>query len=302
MLTLPERCFLAVTETGSFSRAAQRLYISQSSVSKHISQMEKDLGFQLLERTTRSVQLTPQGKIIFDVLQGEIKTWSDALEAARSVDGELSGVLRVGLMHGWSVERLPTCAFERFQQTYPNVELMVEKNTQKAMVERLRSGELDLIIVSVHEIQEYPEIDYCRAFQVPMVVQISSTHPLAKTAKNFDDLNGINAYLLGDEASINSVRFFEEVAHREGLSFNIIPCANHETILTALEQNKGCTLVGEASASVASPRYRCFETGYVMRMICAWNGNAHNKNAEAFVNELICKSQQACTPAVQAGA
>lgn len=296
MLTLPEKCFLAVTETSSFSRAAQRLYISQSSVSKHISQMEKDLGFQLLERTTRSVQLTPQGKIIFDVLQGEIKTWTKALESARSVNGELSGLLRVGLMHGWCVTRLPTTAFERFQRTYPNVELMYEKNTQKAMVSRLREGELDLIIVAVNEIQEFPEIDYCRAFQVPMVVQIASSHPLAGSAKSIEDLDGINAYLLGTEASVSSASFFEEVTRREGLSFNAIHCANHETIMTALNSNKGCTLIGEASATVASPRYCCFETGYVMRMICAWNGNAHNKMVEAFVQVLAGEGQPVTAP------
>ncbi|NLW78733.1 MAG: LysR family transcriptional regulator [Ruminococcaceae bacterium] len=285
MLTIPEQYFLVVAETGSFSRAAQQLYVSQSSVSKHISQMENELGFLLLERTTRSVRLTPQGKIIYDTLRDEVKTWEIALEAARSLHGELQGTLRLGLMHGWCIARLPTGVFDSFQQRYPQVDITIEKNTQKGAVARLRGDALDLILTTVQEIQEYPDLDYCRAFHVPVILQISATHPLAATAKSAEDLNGMNAYLLSTEASAGSIRFFEDVAASEGWNFNIVPCPNHETIMTAVAQNKGCTLIGQASAASHSPKYRCFETGHIMRMVYAWNAGTPSRIVEAFLNE-----------------
>src|SRR4051794_25601978 len=90
------RTFVAVAEELSFTRAAERLFLGQQAVSKSVQQLERELGVELLERTTREVRLTPAGAALLPAGRPALEAADAAFEQARQVGLGLSGRVRVG--------------------------------------------------------------------------------------------------------------------------------------------------------------------------------------------------------------
>lgn len=258
---------MAVAETNSFSRAAERLFVSQPSVSQQISQYEAELGFPLFVRTTRTVALTSQGKLLYKTLKELMEKWDAAVSAARLIDPCLHGSLRVGMLYGWSIHRLPTQALNQFQKKYPSVEFILEKNNYTEMTECLRSGESDVILTIEDEIVSYPDICYKPAYQDRTVMLIGADHPLADSEPVLRHLDGLKIYLLGEKSSRSTIEIIRRVV---GPDMRFISCPNFESILLALDQGKGCTFTALSSSACENSSYRYYDTGYPMNIIACW--------------------------------
>jgi DNA-binding transcriptional LysR family regulator len=178
MIGITESFFLAVAETKNFSQAAEKLFVTQPAVSKHILMLEKELGFLLFERTTRTVRLTPQGKIIYDVLKNSRYAWEEAITAARSIKSDLQGYLRIGMLYGWSVHRLNIPGLKNFQRKYPGVEVAIEKYTYCEMTKKLLNKSLDVIFTIATEVESEPNIQYCHALTNSLILLLSAILPV----------------------------------------------------------------------------------------------------------------------------
>ncbi|WP_427019045.1 LysR substrate-binding domain-containing protein [Pseudarthrobacter sp. P1] len=138
------KSFLAVAETHSFTRAAERLSLSQPTVSQHVRKLEAAAGRQLVARDTREVALTDNG----DAMAGFARTILAANDAAtRYFSGAaMRGRLRFGTADDLAITGLPRILRE-FRQLYPrlNLELTVSQSDQ--LYRRLKAGQLDLVFV-----------------------------------------------------------------------------------------------------------------------------------------------------------
>ena len=98
MIDIPRiRAFLAAAECLNFTEAARRLYITQPTLSKHISLIESDLGFKLFVRSNRSVSLTPEGAFLYQRMRPAIDELDSAVVLARTAGRGEGGVLKVAL-------------------------------------------------------------------------------------------------------------------------------------------------------------------------------------------------------------
>jgi DNA-binding transcriptional LysR family regulator len=119
-----DRTFVAVLETGSFSRAAARMGVSSGQASKLVSKLEADLGVRLINRTTRALSATEAGQAYYERLKGLIEEF-DALDAAvRSVAGIARGRLRLTAPLTFGTMQLAPDLIE-FAKAYPEIELDV---------------------------------------------------------------------------------------------------------------------------------------------------------------------------------
>ncbi len=91
------RYFSAVVEEGNFTRAAERLSMAQSPLSQQIRALERELGVQLLERTTRSITLTAAGRVFYDRCVALLDDAEDAMESARKADRGGNGRTVIGI-------------------------------------------------------------------------------------------------------------------------------------------------------------------------------------------------------------
>jgi len=135
--------FSAVARRLSFSRAAEALHLSQPAVSKHIRQLEAELGVQLLHRRGNHVELTDAGRLVADYAQRV----SVLTEEVRRVLGELEGLqrgyLRVGASTTPGLYLLPQ-VLARFQEKYPGVEVTLTIANSADITRQVMSGQVDL--------------------------------------------------------------------------------------------------------------------------------------------------------------
>lgn len=170
------RYFQAVAEELHFGRAAERLAMSQPPLSQAIIQLERQLGVSLLRRTNRSVALTEAGRVFLEECRSLIRAAERASEAAVQAHTGIAGILRIGAVASAFNETLPE-AIERFQRSWPLVELRVQEIDSHQGRPGLLSRELDIAVIR----QTVPNRDL---HAIPVrrdhfVIAMPTTHPLA---------------------------------------------------------------------------------------------------------------------------
>jgi predicted ATPase/DNA-binding transcriptional LysR family regulator len=140
------RAFAAVVREGSFSRAAERLYVSQPAVSKHVASLETELGAQLIRRDRRGATLTPAGQILADyVLRAEALLANARRALATGAEAQI-GTLSLAASGIPGTYLLPG-VLSRFHEEHPAVELDVRLSTSGGSLELVRSHAVELAVV-----------------------------------------------------------------------------------------------------------------------------------------------------------
>jgi len=137
------RCFLAVAEEGHFRRAAERLDRTQPPVSMAVKKLEEALGVQLLERSTRSVRLTPAGLALQDKGAALMEQVARTARHVRRVGDGLEGTIAMGFVGAAMTLGLPTL-IAQFHEAMPDVLLELDELPSQTLVRRLLNGQLDL--------------------------------------------------------------------------------------------------------------------------------------------------------------
>ncbi|MFC4276265.1 LysR family transcriptional regulator [Achromobacter aloeverae] len=170
------RSFVAVADTGSFTRAAERLFLTQSSLSSTIHQLEEDVGVKLFERTTRSVTLTPAARHLHQQAKTLLQQFDTMISDLRAVALQQHGHLRIAAAPS-IVAWLLIPALPRFQADYPHVTLSVREAGSAEIERRVRDGDVDFGITS--RLMDYDDLDYVPLLRDRYGIACSADHPLA---------------------------------------------------------------------------------------------------------------------------
>lgn len=142
------QAFLAIAETGSFSRAAERIYLTQPAISKRIALLEEELGAKLFDRVGRGVQLTPAGQALAARARTLLKDFDDVRRVITNLAGTIGGELRLAMSHHVGLHRLPP-ALQRFHDSYPDVRLDLRFMDSEQACQAVAQGELEVAIVTL---------------------------------------------------------------------------------------------------------------------------------------------------------
>ena len=175
------RYFLVVAEELHFGRAAERLHITQPPLTVAIRRLERELGVQLFERTTRRVILTPAGEAFMQRVGEALAELDNAAGDVAMVAAGKSGRIRVGFVSSASYTTVPE-AIRTFRNHRPRVELELSPLTSGEQIEQLLDGKLDLGLI--RDPGEVPGLSLELISTEDLVVVLPETHHLA----GFDEI------------------------------------------------------------------------------------------------------------------
>ena len=174
--------FVAVAETRSFTRGAQRVHVVQSAVSAGIRQLERELGAELFERKPRSIRLTPAGDALLPRAREILGSLRAARDAVHSARGEVTGTVVLGTLAHLGPLDLPS-VLHSVQARYPDVVVKLRQTVAgtSSSLAALRAGTLDLALVSAFG-NVAAGIELSALHTEPVVFSCSSEHRLAGRA------------------------------------------------------------------------------------------------------------------------
>ena len=140
--------FIAIAETGSFSGAAERLFLTQPAISKRIASIEQQLKLRLFDRLGREVSLTEAGRALLPRAYQILNVLDDTRRALNNLNGEVSGRLTLATSHHIGLHRLPPLLRE-FTRTYPKVALDIQFLDSEVAYEEILHGRAELAVITL---------------------------------------------------------------------------------------------------------------------------------------------------------
>ena len=169
--------FLEVARQGSFSRAGEKVFRSQSAVSAQIRQLEQEYGDRLLDRSGKTVKLTPAGQVLFDYAERLKKLREESLIAVADHSSTPRGTLRVGANEATCLYVLPE-VFAEYCRRYPPVQINIYRNFSYKITEKLENGSIEVGILTLPITS--PSLEIQPIFRDKLMLMVSSQNPLAK--------------------------------------------------------------------------------------------------------------------------
>jgi DNA-binding transcriptional LysR family regulator len=171
------QAFLAIAETGSFSRAAERIFLTQPAISKRIAALEEELGAKLFDRIGRRIHLTPAGQALAGRAQTLLKDLEDVRRSITNLGGTIGGELRLAMSHHVGLHRLPP-ALKQFHDGYPDVRLDLRFMDSERACHAVIHGDLELAIVTLPP-NDMPPLRLEHIWDDPLDIVVGRDHPLA---------------------------------------------------------------------------------------------------------------------------
>jgi DNA-binding transcriptional LysR family regulator len=214
--------FTAVAEELSFTKAAARLTTTQSTVSAAVRVLEREVGTELIDRSTKRIRLTPAGRTFFPEAKAALAAFALARDAAREVTDGLRGSMRIGTIPGLTAIDMPGL-IKAFRASYPLVDLHLRASTfgSTGIVDELRHDRLDVGVVGGLHADTAPDLTLVRITEVPYIVVLPEDHRLAGRREiGVEDLAG-EAFVDG-EPGFGSRIITDQLFRERGVSRRIL--------------------------------------------------------------------------------
>ncbi len=175
------RYVVAVAETNSFTRAAERCLVVQSALSHQIARLENELGARLFERTSRRVRLTPAGAAFLPAARQCLDAAERAAAEVAAAVGEVRGRLAVGLIPTVAAVDVPG-ALRDFRRQYPQVRISLRVGASDDLIEQVREGALDVAFLGLPTTARPQGVAAHELARDRLVAVVAPDHPLAGQA------------------------------------------------------------------------------------------------------------------------
>ncbi|GGS66174.1 LysR family transcriptional regulator [Nonomuraea spiralis] len=242
--------FVAVAEERSFTRAAERVHISQSGVSAQIRRLERELGAELFDRSARVATLTVAGKAALEHARAALAAAGAVGQAVGEVTDLIRGTLTVGMVLGCTITPLFD-ALAAFHEAHPGVELALLEDNSDRLVEGVRSGALDLALIGTAN--AVPEgLEALTIISERLVAAVPPGHPLAARRRvTLPDLADHPIVCMPQGTGLRAV--FDEACAARGLRPVIaLQAGAADTIADLAVRGLGVAMLSESMAA----RYR----------------------------------------------
>lgn len=247
------RAFVAVAHHGSFTRAAEHLHLTQSSLTATIKQLEQQTGLILLDRTTRRVLLNPEGERFLPIAERLLSDFDTAIADLQAVAEHQHGKVGVAASPSTLARLLPSVVKE-FHLHYPHIGLLLRDDSAAGIEQHVLANEVDFGIGGNHS--NHPELSYTPVLRDRFGAVLSPGHPLAKGKEALDwkELEREELLMLSTDTGIRAQLTQEPSYH--GIEFRLdrstIEVSNPAGLAALVEAGLGLSILPALAAGTRS--------------------------------------------------
>lgn len=236
------KVFCDLSETKSFTKAAQINKVTQSAVSQTVSALERQFKSLLIERSKKNFRLTPEGEVLYDYSKKILQSYGGLQSKLQEIQGVLSGNIHVATVYSIGLYDLPPC-IKKFLQDCPTVNVHVEYRRANEVYDDVLSNIVDLGLVAYPAPDTKLEIVPLR--KDALFLAVHPQHPLAKLKSI--KLKAINGQkFINFEKDIPTRKALDKMFKDHGVSVNnVMEFDNVETVKRAVEIDSGVAILPE---------------------------------------------------------
>jgi DNA-binding transcriptional LysR family regulator len=282
-------CFLAVAEELHFTRAAQRLHLSQPPLSRHIKELEQELGVTLFVRTRRDVALTDAGRAYEQRVHSILSQLEQARDEARRIQRGEMGTLTIGFVGALTYEFLPGL-LRRYRAHSPDVHLVLRDLVPAEQIEALAQGRIDIGFAGILPDDCGPEVAHRVLRRDRMVAALPDGHALGqRKAVRLEALAEEPWVTIERKISPTCHRFIRRLCADAGFAPRIEHgAARAQAMLGLVAVGLGVTIVPETLSRLPSPGvvFRPLKQRLIYEHVVIWRAKSVSPLAAAFLDGL----------------
>ncbi|MEH6457153.1 MAG: LysR family transcriptional regulator [Cocleimonas sp.] len=178
------KAFITVADLGTFSKAAESLYVTQPAISKRIALLEDQLGSKLFDRIGKRVILNQSGKALLPIARRILQDMKESQRVIDNLNGQVSGDLSLVTSHHIGLRRLPD-TLKSFAENYPQVRLDLAFMDSENACQEIEKGNFELGVVTL-PLSKSKRLLLTPLWNDPLTIAVATDHPLVKLAKMKD--------------------------------------------------------------------------------------------------------------------
>lgn len=282
--------FCEVAECLSFTEAADRLYTTQSSLSKSIATLERTLGCQLFFRSNRNVTLTPAGEYLYEYYKNSLEEMHRAANWARELSDGKRGHLTIGIWGLCGIVSQISDVFLSFTQAHPMYSFEFVPVTTKQSREILISKKIDAVVTRQQDVELLSECEYKVLASCKLVAVARSNHPLFSEflSPTLADLNKFGFVVTTPSFSPQTYRMILETCKASGLEPRIM--VSESSLIGMLMHIASSDYVGIAGEfdcrNFESLRQIPIDSAPAVNTVLAWNRNNLSDSLQKFISYI----------------
>lgn len=232
--------FIAVADHLSFTKAADKLFISQPSLSRQILLMEKELGMALFTRAGREIHLTIEGEILYEGLKKLYGDYEDLTARARQAQAGYSGTLEVGVLVGMLVGDFMPYILHFFKKHYPYIEINLRCATFDDLLEGLYNHKLDLIFSVQFNVIGREQLHFETVKKSHDHILYNKSHPLAgRDDLTLGDFRDDTFVMISPKDNARSSQLVFEACQQEGFVPQVVYAPTLQDMMLWIEAGVG---------------------------------------------------------------
>lgn len=287
---LKVRCFLCLAETLNFTETGKKLYISQQAVSRHISDLEKDLAVRLFDRTRNSVELTEGGVRFYQFFKDTDARFQTLLTEMRTSCSIHIKNIRIGYQNWLEFGPALGTAMASLRENTPDLHLLGERHSPISLISLLESAILDMILIHERFIPEHSSLRKLLLIKTPMQIVVTRSDP-ACAAYNGDYHIFESKPLLidafeGENHAATVKRAQIELQPYHFTPRDIIVLPNRDSIYTEAELGRGVFLSSSMAQATQNEALARFDTDVMEGLFCVWRTSRSNLYVEQYAKQL----------------
>lgn len=234
------RYFMVLSECLNFTEAARKLYITQPSLSKQISNMEEELNVRLFVRDRKTTQLTPAGVHFYEGCRKVLADYNKLVLETQRLSRDFSCTLTIGMLEFQQFgEDLKTIR-EIMEEALSDIEIRVVPAGYRALLDGLAEGSMDVIITTEFELEHNPSFLYRRLSRLENRLVLPADHPLAdREDLSLLDFKDEVLLTVSDEETPWITRMLKESCREAGFEPKLRVADSYRSMIAMLEMGQG---------------------------------------------------------------
>lgn len=280
--------FLAIAKTLNFTEAAKTLYISQPALSKQILGLENELGFSVLKRNKRNVELTPEGESLYRDWSTLENMMNSSIYNAKLLKRKTVGKLSIGCTDTFSLDETLSQLIYNYQNNYPNIDIDLGSYGFRTLRERFNNNDLDVVFVPEFEIQNYKHVNQLSFQKVELCIAVSVSNPLSKKAcLVIEDLRDQPLITISPKESLTGVNKIKDYCRSYGFEANIVKyVSNLNSLLLGVKNGIGITICDNKIKDDKIKIYNLEHQPNDSDIYVLWKSSVEHAELELFLDEL----------------